>query len=637
MLKKTPVPKKPIRLFAFFLLMAFIFNCPGVFAQIYFEENFSGNTMPPVGWSLEAFTNQQHNPWEIDHFDQFPDAGGTVPEGIFIYYLPAEGTSRLISPVMDLSGISTATLSFRHRFSWVVNGPAIGVATRSGAGPWNVVWQLSPTQSFGPDQQNIILENPGQSDFQFCFFVSANQTAVGWWAIDNIRIFSPLSLDAKISSVLVPRYVATQDSFQVAATVSNEGQAVIHSFNVSYSVDAGAEQSQHFSGLNLELGDSMELVHALPAVLNQPGNSSIEVRISEINGQQDANPQNNRISRMVSAVTYRPKKMVLAELATGTWCGFCVRSSCFMDYMQANYPETWIGVAMHNNDPMMHPPYNNAIPQIIPGFDGGYPSVTSDRTPGNDLPNNLEARYLERIRAVSPATIEIKNYFWDPVSQQLSFDLESEFVADVNSELRFGAIITEDSVTGFSQANNYSGGSFGPMCGFENLPNPIPPSQIHFDHVARLVLDGPFGSPGSLPATVSNGAIHSKSFTCTILSSWDYNRLSVIGFLLNTASGEILNATNRISTYSQTNSSQSGFPLHIYPNPAQDVIRVVTPEMLSGEPFSILDFSGRILISGKLQTGEMPVSLNGLGEGIYLFCTGTNKNAVHRFIRQQKP
>lgn len=613
------------------LCLASVSLSPG---QTYFTEDFSANTMPPQGWSVASFNNLQNNLWRIDYFNNTPDAGGVIPEALFICYLPADGTSRLISPVLNLAGVSDATLSFKHKFNWYNDGPVIGVATRFGSGPWNPVWQVSPSASTGSEVHHISLGNIGQPDFQFCFFVSAAMTPVGNWLIDDIRLSSPPSLDAGLSGLKVPAFVQPEAPFSVRAVVRNEGLTPIHSFDFSWSSDGGPVHTQHFSGLNLDLGDSVAVVHEVSPALPAPGNAALSVFISQINEEQDANQLNDSVLTRVSAVTFVPHKMVLGEVATGTWCGFCVRSGCFLDYMSETYPNTWIGVAMHNNDPMMNIPYNNAIPQIIPGFDGGYPGATSDRTRGNNGPEKLEAGYLKQIEVVSPATIEIHNYSWDPVNRQLSFDVQSEFVADVPSELRFGAIITEDSVTGYSQANHYSGGANGVMCGFENLPNPIPPSGIHFDHVGRAVLDNPFGTQGSLPSPLNAGDVYAHHYECEIPLNWNYNKISVIGFLRHAGTGQILNATNIISSFTGRSPLLSSESIRIFPNPVQSSIIIYAQTSMQGAEFTVYDHMGRRVKSGKLREGQNEIAAADLPAGFYLFSVGTGKRQTFKIIKE---
>ena len=592
------------------------------FAQTtYLYEDFSSNLVPPQAWSLEAFSNEQYNPWAIDNFDVLSDAGGVIPEARFLYFLPATGTSRLISPVIDLSGVSQASLTFRNSFVLDSFGSTIGIAIRSGSGSWNVVWQETPSASFAPRIENINLNLSGPSDFQFCFFVSANQTKVGIWFLDEIHLSSPLNLDAHLSSLNVPDYIATNADFPIKGTVTNNGLTAINSFKLNYSLGGGNIQTEQFSGLNIELANAYEFTLSNSVQIASAGASGLKIWLTDINGANDQNLSNDSLSQTVWAIATPPSRMVLTEATTGTWCGYCVRNSCFMNYMDSMYPDTWIGVAVHNRDAMTCGPYDLAMRNIIPNFNGGYPSVTTDRTEGSSIPEGIEAEYLRRITEVSPASIQIHNYEWDPLNREMSFDLQAEFFSGINKPLRFGAIITEDSVTGYSQSNNYSGGST-PMCGLEDLPNLIPASQMRFDHVARTILDSPYGTGGSIPSNPQTGDLVSYRYVVPIASQWNPERLKVIGFIVEPETGKIINATDVISAPTGVSAAADKYEFALFPNPVKSILQINTQGNQVGESFRIYDRNGRCVASGFLEEHLSSISLASLPNGVYMFRAG---------------
>lgn len=550
-------------------LMIVVFMTIGSYAQVYLYEDFSSGTMPPSGWSFEGLPNQ----WSSSASD---NAGGTAPEAKFTY-IQQVNTSRLVSPVIDMINSPNATLTFKYYYDYYANGPTIGVATRSGSGAWTVAWQVTPNSNQGPKTQVVELTNIGVSDFQFCLFITGNLYNVDYWFIDNIKLFSPQPLDGALAKVEFPKYAQSGTQMFLKGIVQNEGSTPITSFNVSYTVDGGAPINYSVTGVNIQLGGEYNFTHNIPIVLTELGSHEIITTLETINGVPDPVVSNNTLTNMVGIVSFIPERKLLTEEATGTWCIWCPRGTCFMHYMAEKYPDTWIGVAVHNNDPMANSIYDGAIPSIIPGF-AGYPSVTTDRTAGDSDPSELEAAYLRRIQAISPATIKIVNYSWNPTTRRVSFDLESEFVADIFTELRFGAIITEDSVTGtgtgYNQANSYAGGTYGAMCGFESLPNPVPAAQMVYDHVARAILDTPFGTSGSLPENIVTGETHTYHYEYTIPASWNYSKLNFIGFITDASTKEILNATNVISSYVKANNIAFEKSVSVYPNPSNGITNV---------------------------------------------------------------
>jgi len=591
------------------------------FGQVYLSQDFSSGTMPPLGWTIDGYPAQWSN-------SATNKAGGTAPEAMFTYINVPNGTSRLISPVVNLTGVPNVTLSFQHMYDYYANGCSIGVATRFGTGAWTSVWQQSPTGSLTAQTKVIELTGVGQSNFQFCLYITGNLYNVNYWYIDDIKLFIPLALDAKLKSVDLPTYSAIGAQMDVKGKVSNEGSTPITSFDISYNVDGGAPQVYSVTGLNLALGDVYSFTHNIPITLNAAGTYLVVTDVQNVNGTTDLDPTNDSLTKYVGAVTFIPSKKVVGEEATGTWCQWCVRGICYMDYMAETYPDTWIGIAVHNGDPMVVPAYDNAIGSIIPNF-AGYPSVGIDRFGGGNYdPQDLEVGYLARINAISPATINIVNFSWDTTNRIVSFDLQSEFVADINSELRYAAVITEDSLwgtaSGWRQANAYAGGSNGPMCGFESMPAMIPAASMHYDHVAREILDSPFGTPGSLPSGILTGSVHSYHYTYTIPESWRYEKLHFIGLLLDMSTNEILNANNVISSYEGIKEKQQEKSISVYPNPSANITNLeFSLNKTSVVKLEVCNFLGKTIYSESAReypegTSKIQINSGNLSSGVYL-------------------
>jgi len=590
------------------------------YGQVYLTEDFGSGTMPPTGWTIDGYSAQWSN-------EATSKAGGSSPEAMFSYINVTSGTSRLISPVVDLTGVPSVTLSFNQFYDYYAAGTKIGVATRFGTGAWTIVWEKTATGNMGPETKVLSLTGVGQPDFQFCLYITGNLYNVDYWYIDDIKLFIPLSIDAKLKSVEVPTYVAVGVPMDLSGKVSNEGSNTVTSFDVQYTVNGGPAQVFPVTGLNLALGDVYSFTHNIPIILNDAGTYTIVTNIQNINGGPDMDPTNDSLTKYVGAVSFIPAKKVFAEEATGTWCGWCVRGICFMDYMTETYPD-WIGVAVHNGDPMVVPDYDAAIPSIIPNFPG-YPSAAIDRAGGDYYdPSDFEIGYLDRINAISPATIDIVNYSWDNGSRVVQFDLQSEFVVDITNELRYAVVISEDSLYGTSaqwnQANYYSGGAQGPMCGFESLSNPIPAVDMVYDHVARAILDSPYGIVGSLPAGIVAGSVESYSFTYTIPDNWNYDHLHFIGLLIDNSSGEILNANNVISGYVGVKEEKQNVKVNVYPNPftvsANVEFSLVKPSVVK---IDVCNFLGEIVYSEaarKYSSGTNKIQINSgnLGNGVYL-------------------
>jgi hypothetical protein len=190
-------------------------------------------------------------------------------------------------------------------------------------------------------------------------------------------------------------------------------------------------------------------------------------------------------------------------------------------------------------------------------------------------------------------------------------------------------VITEDGVTGtttdYNQVNRYAANVYGPMYGYESLPNPVPASDMVYDHVARLISPTPLGTYGILPYYAYAGTAYDYSFTIPIDSTWRPEKLKAIVMLINNSDTTILNS-NEISIPLKTVDliTQNVPYAGIYPNPSADQATVYFNIPLAEKvQISVSDMSGRQLFISPLTLftagrGTMTVPAKQLAAGIYL-------------------
>ena len=71
----------------------------------------------------------------------------------------------------------------------------------------------------------------------------------------------------------------------------------------------------------------------------------------------------------------------------------------------------------------------------------------------------------------------------------------------------------------------------------------------------------------------------------------------------------------------------------VYPNPAQTVINVKAHSKLVGEKYSVIDNTGRVVLSGKIVAEITSIELGNLSNGVYLFHVKDNLNQSFRIIK----
>ena len=285
------------------------------FGQTYLSEDFSSNQMPPDGWTIDAQAAQ----WSVSNSG---NAGGIAPEANF-HWVQGVATSRLISPVVDLTGISSITFSFNHYLDdYNHTNYSLGVATTSGgSGIWTDVWTLVPSGNVGPENVAFEISNSdvGQPDFQICLYFDGDMYNLNDWFIDDILLFIPYNLDAEMVSL--NNLPFTGEPMEITGTVKNVGTTQINSMDIDWEVN-GEVHSTTFDNLALDFGDTYDFTCA--DLFDFPvGTYDVTVTITSVNGTTDDNPDNNQLTTTISVMSNVVYKKPCLEEFTASTCGPC--------------------------------------------------------------------------------------------------------------------------------------------------------------------------------------------------------------------------------------------------------------------------------------------------------------------------
>jgi hypothetical protein len=380
--------------------------------------------------------------------------------------------------------------------------------------------------------------------------------------------------DVALQQLSTPSFHPIHAPLTIAGTILNTGETTLNSFEVFWS-DGSQTHSASFSGMELAPGETYDFSHSAPFLTGSAKSHQLQVWVDNPNGTQDANPANNEIITVVSAVTTTPQRRVVIEEGTGTWCGWCPRGFYWMSYMHETYPETFIGIAMHNGDPMTNAAYNSAS-----GFNA-YPQAHVNRKSKNiSVGGNFVDEYLAVIDDVVPFDISVTATYEEDKPDQLNIHARVEFVTELSGiNYRFGGVVVEDGVTGtgsgYNQANFYSSTAANlPLSGFgydwQALPNPVPASQMVYPDVARSLL-GPYtGIAASVPSSVSVGQVIEREFTYFVPASSNVENMRVVVWLVNHSTGEIINAgVGRAAAPVSTREVVASELVSVFPNPFQ--------------------------------------------------------------------
>lgn len=470
----------------------------GIMAQTFVTEDFSSGTMPPSGWSIDNLGAQ----WSTS---STANAEGTSPEAMFTWK-QVIATSRLIAPQSDLTGFTSVVLRFKHYLDNYGGGAySIGAATRSGGGAWNIVWEVSPNSSIGPEDLMITIDNDdvGASDFEFCFYLDGNLYNMNYWYIDDVTLFSPYDLDGEMASITTYPFVSGPTP--VEGVIFNNGTTTINSVDISWQVNDGDIFTTNITGLNLDLGDS----HAFTCdeLFNFPiGGYDLNVWIASVNGTTDDNPDNDMLTKGISVVSHIVDKKPLVEEFTSSTCAPCASfNSGFVPWCANNADDITL-VKYQMNWPGSGDPYYTAEGgdrrnyygvTWVPWLVGNGAFVNTDMGSVNSFFNNA---------------VEIPGF--------------ASFVATRTSVSRSTVMDIDVNILPYANFNNFK----LIVVVFENLTtnNVASNGETEFEHVMMKMVPDAFGTTINLEDRVPITISQSVDMAGTNIEEWDDLGVAII-------------------------------------------------------------------------------------------------------------
>lgn len=263
-----------------------------------------------------------------------------------------------------------------------------------------------------------------------------------------------------------------------------------------------------------------------------------------------------------ASLSAQPVKRVIIEEFTGAWCPWCTDGPVRLDAIHDKVGDLMIPVAIHDNDSMTTPEYNQSWKPMAPFFPSGminrmFYSDESSKKVGIDRAN-WEKRTMEELAKPAVCDVTISKPKFSAATRELAVTVDASFVSDVAGDVRLNAYIVEDKVvgkgTGWDQANAYN-----KLAGNENHPmygKGSPIIGFEHNHVFRRAMGGAWGKEGSVAANVKAGATATYTFTTTVPANWNPDNFVIVGIVqvYNTDVNkcEILNAVSAQSSPAPT-------------------------------------------------------------------------------------
>ncbi len=616
------------------------------FGQTIFSENFDAGTTLPTGWALHDVDGLTPNnsaftaAWIFGAVDAAHGNSAVSTS----YYVPAgQADDWIVTPSIAIPGTGSYTFQFdvealdaSYPDGYIVYVSTTGQAVANFTSP--AVMTVASGETTWTTKSVDLSSYAGQTIY---LAVRNHSNDMDVLAIDNFRVRQLQANDALLNSVTLNRYSMTSTNNTLTASVTNDGSNAITSVTMDW--NDGTSHSQTIS-CNIASGATATITHPTAVNYSTVVEKNIAVTITQVNGGTDPNTANNAGAAPFNTLSAASTKHVVIEEGTGTWCGYCVRGAVAMEYMHLNHPD-FIGIAVHNGDPMTVTEYDAGNAATLSGF----PGANVDRAVlGADVGNTqFETYYNDRKNLPIPAGMTaVASGTGSTVNIDVSTTFRTVFA---NANYRLAVAIVEDSVvgnaSGYDQHNYYSnqqsGGSAGVLVDvhgldYQQLPTVIPHATplyngtiYHFNHVARAIIGGFTGLAGSVPTTITDGQVATHTFNYTIPAGSNRDYMRAVAMLIDQVSGQVVNSVevDLAGADAGINAIANEMNMKVYPNPATDVVNVDFKASNKNYVVTLTDLSGRTIVSNQYsnlsgaQTVAVPV--NGIAPGNYLVTVST--------------
>lgn len=380
----------------------------------------------------------------------------------------------------------------------------------------------------------------------------AGETSVdGCWVGKNgdykdfsSRDFGSLSIEGTVEGDNIPQHNLAIASASTAYSMTQLGQPVKVNARIVNNAVVAAEKPVIECSINgnlvytyeypstLNYRDKADLRFDIPTEsISEEGEVTIGLRLKWADGSVDEYEADNEYTLTTTLSKDVYLRVMVAEEGTGAWCGWCVRGLVGMAYMREMYPDTFIGIGVHNGDAYAVSQYDN-------GLDiHSFPSAKVNRVKLID-PNSEELE--QNLRDMYPySEASMKLAAKADENGKVTFTTDLAFLTSQdNAQYNIAYVILEDKLP-ITQTNFYSGGGNGAMGGFEDLPRS---AEIEIDDVARAIYPSFAGSRELVPSQITRGETYTIEYEAVLPTITDGNNVWAAVLLINRASGEIVQA-----------------------------------------------------------------------------------------------
>ena len=337
-------------------------------------------------------------------------------------------------------------------------------------------------------------------------------------------ILTGCDADAAEVSLIKDTYLTTDKAGTTTAMVANYGYNGLQSIAYDYKVggyDAVADKEISIAGkaeiANISVprvfGGIATVTMDIPAI-SAAGDDIFYTDITKVNGKDNA-IEDREAQCNVYVLNFVPKKRPLMEEYTGTWCGYCPRGFVGLEKMAELYPEDFIALSYHNDDPM-------EVTTSFPSYIEGFPSAYLDRAWQVDAYSGFEQdgfaidkAWLQRCQEFGTADIDVEAA-WSEDKSTINVKSTAKFARSEDfAGYRMAYAVVADGLKGTSDdwaQSNYYGGQTGMQYMEQFTSGESYVTGLTFNDVLAATTEYT-GIEGSLPETIAEGQTYSHTYS----------------------------------------------------------------------------------------------------------------------------
>lgn len=230
-----------------------------------------------------------------------------------------------------------------------------------------------------------------------------------------------------------------------------------------------------------------------------------------------------------------PTKNVLIEEFTGHLCGFCPPATAMVKALDEELGERLVPVSVHAgtlavvSNPPFQANYNTEVGNIYWGqLEGGFnPAARVDRQGGISnfyVENAWEANINTQLAEVPRTNLQM---IAESINEDgvINIHVHNQFLQNLSGSYNLIVLLAESHI--ISAQEDY-----------DQTPSEI--LDYEHNHLLRTGVTGAYGIP--LATNPTNGLESVNSFTLPVQSNWNASNCTVIAFVIDNTTQEVLNA-----------------------------------------------------------------------------------------------